>query len=103
VKRLYLMAMPSHVGARVGGDVDGLASPLYRPMAHSCQAKGQGLSAKHYPILSLQLVVAPFRRCEASRAQIFDGELTALILVLLNITHGKSFLPGDAYPLVESS
>jgi hypothetical protein len=29
--------------------------------------------------------------------------LTALIPVLLNITYGKSFLSGDAYPPVESS
>jgi hypothetical protein len=29
--------------------------------------------------------------------------LTALIPVLLNMTHVKSFLPGDAYPLAESS
>jgi hypothetical protein len=29
--------------------------------------------------------------------------VTALILVLPNITYGKLFLPGDAYPLAESS
>jgi hypothetical protein len=44
-----------------------------------------------------------FEGCEASRVQIFDGELTALIPLLLNITYGKSFLLGDAYTLVESS
>jgi hypothetical protein len=44
-----------------------------------------------------------FMGCEASWAQIFYGELTALIPVLLNITHGKLFLPGDASPLTESS
>jgi hypothetical protein len=30
-------------------------------------------------------------------------ELAALKPVVLNITYGKSFLLGDAYPLVESS
>jgi hypothetical protein len=44
--------------------------------------------------------VAPFRGCEASWAYIFDGELMTLIPVL-NITYGKSFLPGDSYPLAE--
>jgi hypothetical protein len=44
-----------------------------------------------------------FQGCEAYRAQILDGELVALIHVLLNITYGKSFLPVDAYPLSESS
>jgi hypothetical protein len=29
-----------------GSDVDGLASPLHRPMAHSCQARGHVLSAR---------------------------------------------------------
>jgi hypothetical protein len=33
----------------------------------------------------------------------FGGELTASVPVLLNLTWGKSFLPGDAYPMVESS
>jgi hypothetical protein len=47
--------------------------------------------------------VAPLGGCEASRAYIFDGEVTALITILLNITYDKSFVPGDAYPLVESS
>jgi hypothetical protein len=45
----------------------------------------------------------PFGGCEASRTLIFDEEVTALIHVLLNITHCKLFLPGDAYPLEESS
>jgi hypothetical protein len=45
----------------------------------------------------------PFGGYEASWTYIFDGELTALIPVLLIITYGKSFLTGDAYPLVESS
>jgi hypothetical protein len=35
-------------------DVDGLAYPLHRPMAHSCQARGHDLSAKCYSVLSLQ-------------------------------------------------
>jgi hypothetical protein len=29
-----------------GVDVDGLTYPLHRPMAHSCQVRGQGLSAR---------------------------------------------------------
>jgi hypothetical protein len=29
--------------------------------------------------------------------------LTAFVPELLNITYGKSFLPGDAYPMAESS
>jgi hypothetical protein len=39
VKRLYLSAKPSHMGV----DVNGLAYPLHRPTAHSCQTRGQGL------------------------------------------------------------
>jgi hypothetical protein len=99
MKRLYLSATPSHMG----GDVDGLVCPLHCPVTHSCQARRQSLSTRCCPIFSLQYAVAPFIGCEASRAQIFDGELTALIPILLNITHGKSFLPGDAYPLEELS
>jgi hypothetical protein len=37
VKWLYLAAKPSHVG---GVDVDGLACPLHRPMAHNYQVRG---------------------------------------------------------------
>jgi hypothetical protein len=44
----------------------------------------------------------PFGGCDASQAQIFDEKLTALISVLLNIKHGKSFVPDDAYSLAES-
>jgi hypothetical protein len=32
-----------------------------------------------------------------------NGEMTASIPVLLDITYGKSFLPGEAHPMVESS
>jgi hypothetical protein len=32
-----------------------------------------------------------------------DGELTASVPILLNLTWSKSFLPGDAYPMAESS
>jgi hypothetical protein len=39
VKRLYFPVKPSHMGV----NVDGLAYPLHRPMAHSCQTRGQGL------------------------------------------------------------
>jgi hypothetical protein len=38
-KRLYLTAMPSHVGV----DVDGLAHPLHQPTICSGQVWGQGL------------------------------------------------------------
>jgi hypothetical protein len=48
-------------------------------------------------------VVAPFVGCEAFRASIFDGKVAVLIHVLLNITYGKLFLPGDAYHVAESS
>jgi hypothetical protein len=34
--RLYLVAKPSHVGV----NVDGLACPLHRLMAYSCQMRG---------------------------------------------------------------
>jgi hypothetical protein len=51
-----------------GVDVDGLACPLHWPMARSCQATGHGLSARSYPVLSLQQAVASFRGYEASRA-----------------------------------
>jgi hypothetical protein len=32
-----------------------------------------------------------------------DGELTASIPVLLDITYDKSFLPGEVYPMAKSS
>jgi hypothetical protein len=35
-------------------DVEGLAYPLHRPMTHSYQVRGHGLSARRYPVLSLQ-------------------------------------------------
>jgi hypothetical protein len=44
-----------------------------------------------------------FGGCEASRAYIFDGELSALVPAVLNLTHGKLFLPGGAYPMAKSS
>jgi hypothetical protein len=37
------------------------------------------------------------------RAWIFGEELTAPLLVLPNLTWGKLFLPGDAYPMAKSS
>jgi hypothetical protein len=65
---LYLTAKPFHVGG--GANVDGLACPLHWPRAHSCQMRGQGLSARRCLVLSLQWEVAPFgdvklpkRRC----------------------------------------
>jgi hypothetical protein len=47
----------------------------------------------------------PFGGCEAppSRVWIFGGESTASVSALLNLTWGKSFLLGDAYPMTESS
>jgi hypothetical protein len=36
-------------------------------------------------------------------AQIFSGEFTALVPALPNLTWGKLFLLGDAYPMAESS
>jgi hypothetical protein len=36
-----------------GVNVDGLAFPLHRPMTCSCQARGQGLSTRRCPVLSL--------------------------------------------------
>jgi hypothetical protein len=39
VKWLYFLPKPSHVGI----NVDGLAYPLHRPMAHSYQTRGQDL------------------------------------------------------------
>jgi hypothetical protein len=48
-------------------------------------------------------MLASFGGCGAPWAQIFGGELTALVPALLNLTWGKSFLPGDAYPLAVSS
>jgi hypothetical protein len=53
-------------------------------------------------VLSLQWAVVPFGGCEAPWAWIFGGELTASVPALLNLTWGKSLLPGDAYPMVES-
>jgi hypothetical protein len=60
-------------------------------------------SARRCLVLSLQWEVTPFRGCEAPRVLIFDGELTALVPTLLNLSWGKSFLPGEAYPMIESS
>jgi hypothetical protein len=51
-----------------GVDVDRLVSPLHWPMAHSCQARWHGLSAKRCLVLLLQYAVAPFGGCEASWA-----------------------------------
>jgi hypothetical protein len=45
----------------------------------------------------------PLGGCEAPRAWIFGGDLTASIPALPNLTWGKSFLPGDTYPMEESS
>jgi hypothetical protein len=83
---LCLAAKSSHVGV----DVVRLAYPLHRPMARS------------YHLL-LQQAVTSFRGYEAPWARIFDGELTVLVPATPNLTWGKSFLPGDAYPLAESS
>jgi hypothetical protein len=47
--------------------------------------------------------MASFGGYEASRGIDINRELTALIRVLQNITYGKLFLLGEAYPLAESS
>jgi hypothetical protein len=71
-------------------------------MVCSCQTRGQGLPLG--AILS----------CRCSRRWCLSGdvkppglgylvELTALVPALPNLTWGKSFLPGDAYPMAESS
>jgi hypothetical protein len=44
-----------------------------------------------------------FRECEAPRVWIFDGELFASIPAILKLAYSKLFLPGEAYPMVESS
>jgi hypothetical protein len=36
-----------------GGEVDGLAYPLHRHMAHSCLPRGHGLPVRRRPVLSL--------------------------------------------------
>jgi hypothetical protein len=94
-KRLYLVAKPSHVGGRCGW------SSLPSTPTYGSYLPREGT----WPICQVLscLVTAVSGGAEASRSLIFGGELTALIPVLLNFTYGKSFLPGDAYPLVESS
>jgi hypothetical protein len=62
-KQLYLAAKPSHIGV----DVNGLACPLHWHMGHSCQSRGHGLSARRYPVLSLEWAVVPFEGCELPR------------------------------------
>jgi hypothetical protein len=47
-------SLPTWGGGWGGVDVDGLAYPLHRHMARSCQVRGQGLSARRCPVLSLQ-------------------------------------------------
>jgi hypothetical protein len=47
---MYLLgdqALPHGAGV----EVDELAYPLHRPMAHSCQPRGQGLPARRRPVL----------------------------------------------------
>jgi hypothetical protein len=63
---LYMAAKPSHVGV----DVDGLACPLHWPTVHSCQTRGQSLSARCCLVLLLHWAVVHFgdvklllRRC----------------------------------------
>jgi hypothetical protein len=87
----------------VGVDVDGLACPLHCPKVHGCQTRGQGLPlgvvlSYHYSRWWHLLgdVNPPW-------AQIFSGEFTALVPALPNLTWGKLFLLGDAYPMAESS
>jgi hypothetical protein len=96
---LYLAAKTSHVGV----DVDELAYPMHSPMTCSRQTSGQGL---------LQSVVLSHHSCgqwrlssgcEAPRAWILGGILTAWVPMLPNLTWSKSFLPEDAYPLSEPS
>jgi hypothetical protein len=44
-----------------------------------------------------------FWGCVAPQAQIFSGELTALVHALSNLIWGKLFLSRDTYPTAESS
>jgi hypothetical protein len=87
-KRLYLPAMPSHMGI----NVDRLAYPLHQSMSCSCQRRGQGL------LLGIIL------SCRYSDRWHLSGdvkppvcrylvELFASMPALLNLTWGKSFLP----------
>jgi hypothetical protein len=62
--RLYLVAKTSHVGV----NVNGLACPLHRPMAHSRQMRGQGFLSG--VVLSCHVAVgsgAFFGGCEAPK------------------------------------
>jgi hypothetical protein len=54
---LYLAAKPGQVGV----DVDGLASPLPRPMAYGCQTRGHGLLLGAILSRRCSREVAPFR------------------------------------------
>jgi hypothetical protein len=54
-------------------------------------------------VLSQQWAVVPCRGCEAPRAWIFGGELTAWVPVLLSFTWSILFLPGCVYLMSEAS
>jgi hypothetical protein len=86
-----------------GVDVDGLACPLHRPMAYNHQTRG--LSFLPGAALSHRAVVggATFPGGAKPRAWIFDGVLAVWVPMLLNLTWSKSFVPGHAYLMLDSS
>jgi hypothetical protein len=65
--------------------------------------EGIGLPVRRCLVSSLQWVVAPFRGMWIPRAQIFGGVLTVWVPTLPNLIWSKSFLPGHAYHMSESS
>jgi hypothetical protein len=50
-----------------GGEVDGLAYPLHRPMDHSYQPRGQGLHVRCHPVLSLLIGTGTCQEEKTSR------------------------------------
>jgi hypothetical protein len=95
--RLYLVAKPSHVGG--GGRCRWARMPSAPSYDLQSSVEGIELLVRHCLVPSCP----PFWGVRSSRAWIFDGVLTIWVLVLPNLTWSKSFLPGHAYPMLESS
>jgi hypothetical protein len=89
-----------------GIDVDGLTSPLHRPMTCSHQMRGQSFLLG--AALSHRVTVGGGAfpgggGVRGPQGYVFNGVLTIWVHVLSNLTWSKLFLPGHAYLMSESS
>jgi hypothetical protein len=87
------MVKPIHMG---GGDVDGVAYTLYRPMIGSCQLRGQGLPSRHRLVLLLVLGSGSYRETWSFPG--VDIGWRVDYLDTCKITYGKLFLPSNTFP-----